>query len=112
MNSPIIFKAAERPVFSALQSKIFPIYFGLQVALPAILALTFPGSTLLATPNGISTLFHESNRWGSLVPIATMFLSGALNLVVLLPASKEVMKQRQGQGSYTVKHAISICKVC
>ncbi|TQV99916.1 hypothetical protein V2A60_005336 [Cordyceps javanica] len=97
VNSPILFKAVERPIFSAFQAKIFPIYFGLQTALPAILALTFPGSTLLATPNGISTLFHESNRWGSLAPIATMFVSGILNLLVLLPASRKVMKQRQGQ---------------
>ncbi|KAJ6785725.1 hypothetical protein PWT90_07099 [Aphanocladium album] len=97
VNSPILFKTAERPVFSAIQSKAFPIYFGLQTALPAILALTFPGSSVLATPNGISTLLHESNRWGSLVPIAAMFVSGALNLLVFLPASKEVMKKRQGQ---------------
>ncbi|KAK8143965.1 hypothetical protein G3M48_006509 [Beauveria asiatica] len=97
VNSPILFKNVERPVFSAIQSKEFPIYFSLQTALPAILGLTFPGSTLLATPNGLYTLFHESNRWGSLVPIAIMFVSGALNLAVLLPASKEVMKQRQGQ---------------
>ncbi|KAJ4144726.1 hypothetical protein LMH87_003598 [Akanthomyces muscarius] len=97
VNSPIIFKTAERPVFSAIQSNTFPVYFGLQAALPAILALTFPGSSLLATPSGISTLFHESNRWGSLVPIASMFVSAALNLLVLLPASKKVMKLRQGQ---------------
>lgn len=97
VNSPILFTNTERPVFSVIQTKIFPIYFGLQTALPAILALTFPGSTLLAAPNGFSTLLHESNRWGSLVPIATMFVSGVLNMVVLLPASRAVMKQRQGQ---------------
>ncbi|ATY66885.1 hypothetical protein A9K55_000560 [Cordyceps militaris] len=106
VNSPILFTNTERPVFSVIQTKIFPIYFGLQTALPAILALTFPGSTLLAAPNGFSTLLHESNRWGSLVPIATMFVSGVLNMVVLLPASRAVMKQRQGQGPYTLEDDI------
>ncbi|KAJ2980966.1 hypothetical protein NQ176_g2327 [Zarea fungicola] len=97
VNSPILFKTVERPVFSAVQAKAFPVYFGLQTILPTIMALTFPGSAALATGNGISTLLHESNRWGSLVPIATMFVSGALNLLVLMPASREVMKKRQGQ---------------
>ncbi|OAA73950.1 hypothetical protein ISF_00851 [Cordyceps fumosorosea ARSEF 2679] len=97
VNSPILFKNTERPVFSAIQAKAFPVYFGLQTALPAILALTFPGNALLATPGGVSALLAESNRWGSLVPIVAMFVSGALNLFVLLPASREVMKQRQGQ---------------
>lgn len=103
VNSPILFKNTERPVFSAIQSKTFPVYFGLQAALPAILALTFPGNSILATPSGISTLLQDSNRWGSLVPITAMFVSGVLNLLVLLPASREVMKKRQGQGLYTRK---------
>lgn len=98
MNSIVLFKHTERPVFSAVQTKLFPIYFGIQAAAPVILGLTFPGNTLLGISSGVNGLLDESSRWGSLLPIATIFVSGLLNLVVLLPASREVMKQRQGQG--------------
>lgn len=36
-----------------------------------------------------------------------MFVSAALNLLVLLPASKKVMKLRQGQCSYSTRSPVS-----
>ncbi len=99
INSPILFKNVERPVFSAVQGKLFPIYFAAQTVLPAILALTFPGSSLQGFSTGISGFLDGTNRWDSFVPITAMFAAGLLNLVVLLPASQNVIKQRQGQGT-------------
>ncbi|ODA80103.1 hypothetical protein RJ55_03061 [Drechmeria coniospora] len=97
INSPVLFKTVERPAFSAVQSCLFPVYFGLQTALPAVLALSFPGNSLVGVPSGLSGLFHASKRWNSLVPIAIMFFTGLANLVVLQPATAKTMKQRKGQ---------------
>lgn len=94
-----MFKSIDRPSFSAVQSHLFPIYFGMQTALPVVLALTFPGSALLGVQSGALGLVHASSRWGSLVPIATMFATGLVNLAVLLPATMKVMKERRGQGT-------------
>lgn len=106
VNSPILFKNVERPVFSAVQGKMFPIYFALQTALPVVLALTFPGSSLQGFTTGISGLLDATNRWGSFFPVTAMFVAGLLNLTVLLPASQKVIKQRQGQG---MPHPIAPC---
>lgn len=108
MNSIVLFKHTERPVFSAVQTKLFPIYFGIQAAAPVILGLTFPGNTLLGISSGVNGLLDESNRWGSLLPIATICVSGLLNLVVLLPASRAVMKQRQGQGKTNSLYVVTV----
>ncbi|KAK5990006.1 Xanthocillin biosynthesis cluster protein D [Cladobotryum mycophilum] len=95
INGPVMYKTVTRPSFSAIQTGLFPIYFGIQTALPAILALTFPGSP--STPSGIYGILDESHRWGSLVPIATMLVTGVVNLVVLLPVTVKTMKERRGQ---------------
>ncbi|KAG5934948.1 hypothetical protein E4U53_000572 [Claviceps sorghi] len=97
INGPAVFTVVERPVFSAIQTKLFPIYFGMQTAIPVILALTFPGNALYGVSSGPAGLLETSSRWGSLAPIATMFVSGLINLVVVLPATKKVMKERRGQ---------------
>jgi hypothetical protein len=87
-----------------VQQHLFPIYFSLQSVLPATLALTWPGSSsagsgMLATsPAGISGVLHASNRWTVLAPLATMFVTGLLNLVVLLPATTGYMAERRAQG--------------
>ena len=94
-----MFKKVERPAFSAAMTGLFPIYFGLQTALPVALALTFPGNALSGVPSGIPGLLDVSSRWDSLAPITTMFLTGLLNLLVLLPASTKTMKERRGQGT-------------
>lgn len=78
---------------------MFPIYFAAQTVLPAVLALTFPGSSLQGFATGISGFLDGTNRWDSFVPITAMFAAGLLNFAVLLPASQKVIKQRQGQGT-------------
>lgn len=93
-----MFKSIDRPAFAAAQSNLFPIYFGIQTAFPILLALTFPGHSLSRIPSGISGLLDESNRWGSLVPIAIVFLTGLANLTLLMPATTKTMKDRRGQG--------------
>ncbi|PHH63603.1 hypothetical protein CDD81_5695 [Ophiocordyceps australis] len=97
INGPSMFKAVDRQSFSAIQQRIFPIYFGMQTALPAVLALTFPGDPLTGVSPGIAGLFNASSKLDSLVPIVGMFATGIANLVVLLPATLDVMKQRRGQ---------------
>lgn len=94
-----MFKTVTRQAFSAIQTGLFPIYFGLQTAIPVILALTFPGNTLFGLPSGIQGLLDESHRYASLLPIATMFVTGLVNLVVLYPVVTDVMKERRGQGA-------------
>ncbi|PHH80203.1 hypothetical protein CDD82_1916 [Ophiocordyceps australis] len=97
INGPTMFKAVDRPSFSAIQQRIFPIYFGMQTALPIVLALTFPGNPLTGVSSGIAGLLDASSKLDSLLPIAGMFVSGLANLAVLLPATVDVMKQRRGQ---------------
>jgi hypothetical protein len=91
-------RTVDRPSFSAIQQKLFPIYFGLQTILPGILALTFPGNSLIGLSNGPRGLVTEFARWHSLLPIGIMALTGAVNFTILLPLTTETMKQRRGQG--------------
>ena len=67
----------------------------MQTALPAVLALTFPGS--VGTSTGLSGVMSEQNRWSSLLPLGSMFLAGLSNLVYIGPATTRVMKQRKHQ---------------
>lgn len=90
-----MFRTLERPQFSAVQSKLFPIYFSLQTATPVVLAITHPSNSRLLSLDG---LLSSANRWTALAPIATMFTSALLNLVVLLPATIDVMAKRRLQG--------------
>lgn len=105
MAGPIAFKALPRPSFSTLQTAIFPPFFAFQTALPAILALTWPGekvasaSSLALRENvGWRGILHESNFWTGLVPVGVMFLTGLVNLVALGPMTTRVMKERKHQG--------------
>lgn len=105
-----MFKTVDRPAFSAIQQKLFPIYFGIQTALPVVLALTFPGNSLIGLSSGIPGLLSDFARWHSLLPIATMFLTGLVNLTILLPATTNTMKVRRGQGmlkSSTLRNAVN-----
>lgn len=94
-----MFRTVTRPTFSAVQNSLFPIYFGLQTALPLVMAFTFPGYALLSLPSGIQGLLDKSTRCSSLLPIATMFVTGLLNLVVLMPMVNQVIKDRKSQGT-------------
>lgn len=93
-----MFRKADRPTFSNVQSGLFPIYFGLQTAIPVVLAVTFPGNAILGYGSGIKGLLADINRTTSLIPIATMFVTGLLNLFVLLPVVTQLIKDRKGQG--------------
>ncbi|KAH8176435.1 hypothetical protein LIA77_04853 [Sarocladium implicatum] len=92
---PVMFKSVDRTAFSAIQNNMFPIYFGLQSALPVVLALTFPGSPLLGVSSGVSGLFDASSRLDSLLPLGTAFITGLLNLGVLMPATLKIIKERR-----------------
>lgn len=74
----------------------------MQTAIPVILALTFPGNALLGVSSGPTGLLETASRWDSLAPIATMFVTGLVNLVVVLPATNKVIKERRGQGMLCV----------
>ncbi|PKS06833.1 hypothetical protein jhhlp_006909 [Lomentospora prolificans] len=91
----VMFRTLERPQFAAVQSKLFPVYFTLQTAAPAVLALTYPGNKGGAF--GLSGILDVANRWTVLAPIAAIFSSALFNLVVLLPATRKIMEQRKVQ---------------
>lgn len=82
--------------FSDLQTKTFPWYFGLQTTLPIALAVTLPGR-FLGPASGIHGLLDPANRWSTLVPLATAFLTGLANWAVLLPATSAYIVKRRKQ---------------
>lgn len=90
-------RSVDIQTFSTVLIKLWPYYFGVQAAGSAVLALTYPGSSL--TQAGISGFFAPSSRWGTLVPIAATFVSSIVNLFVALPATLQVEKERYGQGN-------------
>lgn len=93
----IAFRALPRPQFSQLQTATFPVYFSLQSALPVVVALTASkGGQAL----GISGLVAPENRFKTLLPMATAVVTGLTNLFVLLPLTKDVMKERKLQGMF------------
>ncbi|KAI1089654.1 hypothetical protein F5B19DRAFT_466254 [Rostrohypoxylon terebratum] len=97
-NSIASFKVLERPQFAILQRAVFPIYFGIQTVSPALLALTYPGSkSAFGVPSSLSGVLHESNRWGVLVPLGTIFATGLLNLAYLLPETNKITALRRAQ---------------
>ncbi|KAL2003596.1 hypothetical protein VTN02DRAFT_3142 [Thermoascus thermophilus] len=95
----ISFRTLPRPQFSTLQSSIFPVYFSLQTALPIVTALTFPGErTILGVgPSSINGVLAPENRFTTLLPLATVFVTGLSNLLVLGPMTDKVKEQRNQQ---------------
>lgn len=105
LNGPVAYKALPRPQFSTLQQAIFPPYFSFQTALPIILALTWPGEKVAAAGSaamrqntGARGLLEGDNVLTALTPIAIMFGTSLLNLVLLGPATTKVMRERKHQG--------------
>ena len=91
------FRALPRPQFASLQAAIFPIYFSLQTALPVAVALTASkGGSVL----GLSGLASPENRLNTLLPMATVALTGLINQVVLRPLTIKIMQERKHQGEY------------
>ncbi|KAJ5165724.1 uncharacterized protein N7500_007554 [Penicillium coprophilum] len=90
----VAFRALPRPQFSNLQTAIFPIYFSLQTALPVVVALTAShGGQVL----GLSGLTAPKNRFDTLLPMATVAVTGLVNMFVLLPMTRNVMRERKHQ---------------
>jgi hypothetical protein len=96
VNGIVMFRTLSRPDFGAVQTKLFPIYFGIQTAAPVVLALTHPDNGGLINLSGV---LEPANKWVALVPIATMLVTGFLNLAVLLPATGKIMERRRAQGA-------------
>ncbi|CAK7230230.1 hypothetical protein SCUCBS95973_007503 [Sporothrix curviconia] len=97
INGFVQIKTLPRPQFAAVQSKLFPIYFGIQSAAPLILAVTYPGGGPHGDAAGVTGLLETGNRLGFLVPIATMCASSLANLLILLPATTKCMAERYSQ---------------
>ncbi|KAJ5212172.1 uncharacterized protein N7498_003818 [Penicillium cinerascens] len=90
----VAFRALPRPQFASLQTAIFPIYFSLQTALPVAVALTASrGGQAL----GLSGLVAPENRLNTLLPMATVALTGLINLFVLRPLTTKIMRERKHQ---------------
>lgn len=72
----------------------------MQTALPAILALTFPGqSTVLGrSASGYKGVLLDENRYSVLTPIAIMFITALSNLVYFGPTTTRIMRERKHQG--------------
>lgn len=93
------FRALPRPQFASLQAAIFPVYFSLQSALPVVVALTASrGGQAL----GLSGLVAPENRFSTLLPLATVAVTGLVNQVVLRPLTIKIMRERKHQGMYTM----------
>lgn len=72
----------------------------MQTALPAVMALTFPGaSTALGRGTAsISGVFAPENRWSVLLPLGTILLSGLANAAYIGPQTTSIMRERKHQG--------------
>lgn len=77
--SPIAFHILERPQYSILHNKVFPIYLKLQIIAPLFLAATIP--------------FSGSYINYSILSVAS--ISGMANLFWLLPWANSVNEQRK-----------------
>lgn len=99
INGIVAIRTLPRAQFALLQSKLFPIYFSMQTAIPIVLALTYPlNKTAIGGRSGVAGVLAPSNRWAVLAPIALMFLAGLANLVVVGPATARCMRDRKSQG--------------
>ncbi|KAI1615977.1 hypothetical protein EDD37DRAFT_646176 [Exophiala viscosa] len=95
----VAYRSLPRPQFATLQSAVFPIYFSMQTALPILLALTFPAerTAIGMAPSSISGVLEPVNRLHVLVPLSTMLVTAAANLLYLGPATTQAMKERKHQ---------------
>lgn len=99
INGIVSYRALPRPQFATLQQALFPVYFSIQTALPVAMALTYPGShsPLRSTPSGLTGFFDPENRFSVLAPITAIFLMNMSNLLVIGPATTQVMRERKHQ---------------
>ena len=71
----------------------------MQTALPAVLALTYPGerNAINNIPSSLSGVFHPDSRLHVLTPLVIMFSTGLVNLAYIGPQTTKVMKERKHQ---------------
>jgi hypothetical protein len=95
----IAFRALPRAQFATLQTAIVPKYFATQTVLPMLMALTFPSeqTAIGMRAGGFAGVFHESNRFNVLVPLATIFVTSLVNLAYFGPATTRCMRLRKHQ---------------
>ncbi|CEJ55952.1 hypothetical protein PMG11_02180 [Penicillium brasilianum] len=90
----VAFRALPRPQFATLQTAIFPVYFSMQTALPVVVALTASkGGQAL----GLSGLAAPEKRYNTLLPLATVAITGLINMFVLRPLTVKTMRERKHQ---------------
>ncbi|OQE28675.1 hypothetical protein PENSTE_c003G01505 [Penicillium steckii] len=90
----VAFRALPRPQFASLQTAIFPVYFSMQTALPVVVALTASrGGQAL----GLSGLVAPENRLNTFLPMATVAITGLINMFVLRPLTVNIMRERKHQ---------------
>jgi hypothetical protein len=94
------YRTLPRPQFSALQSKLFPIYFSMQSALPLALALTFPGQFGTSDLSSIHSMIAPENRFMVLLPLSIISISGLINMFYLTPLVVKTSKDRFQQGMF------------
>lgn len=64
-----------------------------------MLALTYPGvKSPHGAVSGLGGTMAEVNRWSVLAPLATIFVTSLINMVVIGPATTSIMKERKHQG--------------
>ncbi|KAK3900445.1 hypothetical protein C8A05DRAFT_35909 [Staphylotrichum tortipilum] len=98
INGILASRTLPRPNFASLMSRLFPIYFALQSALPAVLALTYPASRNPFGPaGGIAGVLDARNRATVLAPLAAAFVCAVANLAVVGPRTTGVMEERRAQ---------------
>ncbi|KAJ5601384.1 hypothetical protein N7510_010918 [Penicillium lagena] len=94
VSGTVAFRALPRPQFASFQAAIFPIYFSMQTALPVVVALT---ASRGGQAVGLSGLTAPEHRFSTLLPMATVAVTGLINLFVLRPMTINVMRERKAQ---------------
>ena len=84
----VCFQALPMAQFTALQRKVFPLYFKLQVGLLTVVALTYPPMSLVSL----------SRCWQDYALLAIALGVSTLNLRVYGPRTEAIMIERSHQG--------------
>ncbi|KAK3990633.1 hypothetical protein QBC44DRAFT_325017 [Cladorrhinum sp. PSN332] len=92
----VSYRVLPRSYFANLMSRIFPIYFTLQTALPLLMALTYPGSrNPFGFLGGLSGLRAQPR--GVPVALGVSVLCGLANLALVGPETTKCMDERRVQ---------------
>lgn len=81
-------------MFSTLQKNTFPAYFLLQTTSPVLMAITYPAGWRALLPNQHA---QPSTDRLAFTLVATMLLTGVINMAYVGPQTTEVMKLRKHQ---------------